>query len=99
MKQLIVIMLFFAVMAVAGVEAANLSLPDRDLPDAVSGSVDSMWGFMEWLEQIIDDLMAFIRDVLRYLELGSEYIERLMGVMDTGRDLVNKTVEQNSPPR
>jgi len=99
MKPLALILLFFAVTAVAGLEAANLSLPDRDLSETVAGASESMWGFLAWLEQIINDLMTFLGDLLRHLQLGTEYIQRLMEVMDSGRDLVNKTVEHAAPPR
>jgi hypothetical protein len=94
MKPSLAFLLFFAVIAVAGTGAANFSLPDRNAPDTVLGTADSMWGFVEWLVQLGDDLMAFARDVLRYLEVGSEYIEGLAEAMETGRDLVNATVGQ-----
>jgi hypothetical protein len=99
MKPFFAILLIFAVVAVAGTEVINVSLPDRDAPDTVLGTVESVWEFVTWLVQIGDDLMSFVHDVLGYLEVGGEYIERLMGAMDLGRDLVNKTLEENAPSR
>jgi len=99
MRTFLAILLIFAILAAADMGVANFSLPDRDAPDTVLGTVESMWEFVTWLVQIGDDLMSFIHDVLGYLEVGGEYIERLMGAMDSGRELVNKTLEENAPSR
>lgn len=95
----LIILLLFAVSAVAGTGVINVSLPDRDAPETVLGTAESMWEFVTWLVQLGDDLMALIHDVLGYLEIGSEYIERLMEAMESGRDLVNRTIEENAPSR
>ncbi|RXE57375.1 hypothetical protein ABH15_04635 [Methanoculleus taiwanensis] len=98
MRQISVILLCFAVVAAVSTGVANLSLPDRDAPESVLGTAASMWEFVTWLVQLGDDCMALAHEVLRYLEVGSEYIERLTGAMETGKDIVNTTVERHAPP-
>lgn len=97
MKPFFAILLIFTVAAVMDPGIANITLPDRDAPEAVLGTVESMWGFVEWLVQIGDDLISLVHDVLGYLEVGGECIERLMGAMESGKELVNKTLKQNAP--
>ncbi len=94
MKRSLAVLLCLVVVATAGTQAANFSLPNRDAPETVLGTSDSMWEFVAWLVQLGDDLTALARDVLRYLEVGSEYIEKLTEAMETGRDLVNTTLRQ-----
>lgn len=94
MRLPLTVLLFVAVAAAASTGAANFSLPDRDAPEAVLGTAESMWGFVTWLVQLGDDCMALAHDVLGYLEVGSEYIGRFTEAMETGRDLVNETLEQ-----
>jgi len=92
MRPIVLVLLLIAVAGVAGTEAINVSLPDRDAPEAVLGTVESMWGFVEWLLQVADDLLSLIRNVLGSLGVGGEEVERLMGAMDSGKDLVNRTL-------
>ncbi|HOI60929.1 MAG: hypothetical protein PHX88_11080 [Methanoculleus horonobensis] len=99
MRPIILVLLLIAVAGFAGTEVINVSLPDRDAPEAVLGTAESMWGFVEWLLQVADDLLSLVRDVLGYLEVGGEYVERLMGAMDSGKDLVNRMLEEGAPSR
>ncbi|MDN7025626.1 hypothetical protein FGU65_12110 [Methanoculleus sp. FWC-SCC1] len=94
MRLPLTMLLLVAVAAAASTGAANLSLPDRGAPESVLGTAESMWEFVTWLVQLGDDCMAFAHDVLRYLQVGSEYIERFTEAMETGRDLVNETRKQ-----
>jgi len=97
MRPIVLVLLLIAVAGVAGTEAINVSLPDRDAPEAVLGTVESMWGFVEWLLQVADDLLSLIRNVLGSLGVGGEEVEHLMGAMDSGKDLVNRTLEEGAP--
>ena len=97
MRPIVLVLLLIAVAGVAGTEAINVSLPYRDAPEAVLGTVESMWGFVEWLLQVADDLLSLIRNVLGSLGVGGEEVERLMGAMDSGKDLVNRTLEEGAP--
>jgi len=96
MKPFFAILLVLAVVAVTDTGVANISLSDRDAPDAVLGTVESMLEFVKWVVQIGDDLMSLVHDVLGYLEVGGEYIERFMGAIDSGKDLVNRTLAQTA---
>lgn len=93
MRPIVFVLLLIAVAGFAETDVINVSLPDRDAPEAVLGTAESMWDFVEWLLQIADDLLSLIRNVLGYLGVGSEEVERLMGAMDSGKDLVNRNLE------
>ena len=66
MRPIVLVLLLIAVAGVAGTEAINVSLPDRDAPEAVLGTVESMWGFVEWLLQVADDLLMDSDLILPY---------------------------------